>query len=174
MRRWTPRLFDGDRLKSTVRNHIMDTIGNWFISQGFEGMSHWLHIWLAGSGITHQWGNGDLDVLFGVDMTKLASNNKRYRGLPESALAPAVNQQLKEAVWPSEAHVKFGGSTYEITYFWNPGTGTDITALRPYAAYDVVGSKWIVRPPFSLLTPESYIPIPGSTPLTLTMPQPRF
>jgi hypothetical protein len=141
-----PCLFDGDHLKPVVRGHIMNILYDWFTSQGFEGMDYWLHIWLAGSGITNQYGNGDLDVLFGVDMVKLASNNQQYKGLPESTLAPNVNTLLKEDVWPRESHTNFGGSTYEITYFLNPGTGDDIRGIHPYAAYDVVHSDWTVRP----------------------------
>jgi hypothetical protein len=153
-----PHLFDGDRLKPRVRNHIMTTLGDWFTHQGFKGMSHWLHIWLAGSGITNQYGNGDLDVLFGVDMTRLASNNQQYRGLPESALSAGINEALKKDVWPGESHTNFGGSVYEITYFLNPGTGSDISRINPYAAYDVVGSEWTVRPPVVAADPRSQFP----------------
>jgi hypothetical protein len=124
----------------------MTTLGDWFTLHHFKGMSHWLYIWLAGSGITNQYGNGDLDVLFGVDMTKLASNNPGWRGLPESQIAADVNEGLKATVWPRESHTNFGGSTYEITYFLNPGTGDDIRGIHPYAAYDVVHSDWTVRP----------------------------
>jgi len=141
-----------------VRSHIIGTLTDWFTKQGFKGTQYWLHIWLAGSGITNQYGNGDLDVLFGVDMTRLASNNPQYKGLPESALSAGINEALKKDVWPGEENIKFGGSTYTATYFFNPGTGTSIESIHPYAAYSVTDDEWTVRPPEVPADPRSQYP----------------
>ena len=62
-------------------------------------------------------------------------------------LAAALNSELKIGLWPQTADQVFGQHKYEVTYFYNAGTGTDITHIHPYAAVDVMSGKWVVRPP---------------------------
>lgn len=53
-----------------------------------------------------------------------------------------------------------GGSQkrYEITFFWNPGTSTDIRVIHPYAAYNLVEDRWDVRPPVLPTDPHELYP----------------
>jgi hypothetical protein len=124
--------------------------------------SDWLHIWIAGSGVTYQWsasrGNGDLDVLFSMDVSAFEQANKGWLGLPESELAADVNEGLKAHLWPETAQTRFGNRTYEVTFFWNPGTGHDITNIHPYAAIDVLTNTWAVPPPQLPADPRSLYP----------------
>lgn len=145
-----PSLFDGDRLRPIVRERLLAMLEDGLQSAlNMQGMDSWLHAWLAGSGITYQWegGEGDLDVLFGVDMTRFYLANPQYTGIPEDAAAEWVNGQLKKVVWPTTSHTRFDQRTYEVTFFWNPGTDDDIRNIKPYAAYDLRRDTWIVPPP---------------------------
>lgn len=162
-----PSLFDGDRLKPEVRMWLLGMLADGLARYlDLKGSDSWLHVWLAGSGITYQWsgdrGNGDLDVLFGVDMAAFTRLNPQYTGLPESYVADHADQVLKQKLWPATADAHFGSQSYEVTFFWSPGTGSDITKIHPYAAYDLQHDAWVVRPPElpadprSLYAPEWY------------------
>ena len=146
-----PNLFENGRLREKVRNHLLGTLVNWLDeTMAAHEMQSWLHVWLAGSGISYQWaasrGNGDLDVLFGVNLGKFQAANHGW-DWSEAETAAQVNDGMKEGLWPSTAQTRFGFGTYEVTYFWNPGTGSDIKKIHPYAAYDLVKDKWAVPPP---------------------------
>jgi hypothetical protein len=135
-----------------VREWLLATLENGLRKYlDLSGVNEWLHVWLAGSGITYQWagdrGNGDLDVLFGVDMERFVHWNPGFSGLPESYVADHADEVLKQKLWPATAHQRFGQQEYEVTFFWNPGTGSDITRIHPYAAYDLKGDAWVVSPP---------------------------
>ena len=149
-----PNLFDGTALKQEVRSYITGELAHG-LALVFDGhatiQSDWLHIWLAGSGVTYQWsasrGNGDLDVLFSMDIVPFEQDNPGWRGTSEADLALAVNEGLKAQLWPQTSRTRFGNQVYEVTFFWNPGTGKDIRNIHPYAAYDVVTGTWAVPPP---------------------------
>lgn len=146
-----PNLFDGNTLKSEVRQHILGRLKHWFGFQGYRVDPAWLHVWIAGSGVTYQWaasrGNGDLDVLFSVDVTEFESANPKWAGASENELAAGMTEELRQTLWGEEAQTGFGSQVYEVTYFWNPGTGSDIRNIHPYAAIDVVTGEWAVPPP---------------------------
>lgn len=147
-----PNLFDGTHLKHDVRQWLLLTLAEGLAKYlDLAGANEWLHAWLAGSGITYQWsadrGNGDLDVLFGVDMARFTHWNPDFSGLPESYVADHADEVLKQKLWPATAHQRFGQQEYEVTFYWNPGTGADITRIHPYSAYDLKGDAWVVCPP---------------------------
>jgi len=147
-----PNLFDGDHLKSEVQSHVLNVLNRWFTTKGFKSIDSWLHAWIAGSSISYQWaadrGNGDIDVLFGIDMGPFIRSNQEYSELGEPNLAAMITDSLKAEVWPGESNVRFGDRVYEVTYYFNSRTGKDIaSALHPYAAYDLVSDMWTVRPP---------------------------
>lgn len=147
-----PHLFDAEHLKPDVRAWVEGTIFS-FLSRDMHLLNPpaWLHIWIAGSGVTYQWnagrGNGDLDVLVGISMPAFFKANSQYKGIPDADLASWMNQQMRDDLWPKTAHQDINGHTYEVTFYWNPGVGADLTIIHPYAAYDVLADKWKVRPP---------------------------
>lgn len=158
-----PALFAAEYLKPRVSRWIWSTIKEFLTAE--MHMTHtekWLHVWLAGSGVTYQWdadrGNGDLDVLIGVSFKKFAEANPKYKGLPEVQVAEWLNQEMKDELWPKTAHKDFSGQTYEVTFYWNPGVEADITVINPYAAYDVLADKWKVRPPKLPADPSTLYP----------------
>lgn len=146
-----PALFNGESLKPEVRHYIINMLDQ-YIEERFawNNPKSWIHIWLAGSGVSHQWaadrGNGDLDVLFGVDMKAFAKANPDWAAYSEDELAPVVNEYLKRDLWPVTANHAWNGKAFEVTFYWNPGTGADIQNINPYAAIDVQNNKWAVKP----------------------------
>jgi hypothetical protein len=105
------------------------------------------HVWLAGSGITYQWSAqrdpGDLDVLIGINARVISARNPLYAGLSEQDLTEKMNAEMKALLWPTTANWK----GFEVTFYINPGTGSDIRNIHPYAAYDVSEGHWTVTPP---------------------------
>lgn len=158
-----PNLFDDIHLKTEIRMWLLGILGDGLARYlDLKGSDSWLHAWLAGSGITYQWsgdrGNGDLDVLFGVDMLTFTRRNPEYSGLPESYVADRADSVLKRKLWPTTAHERFGSQEYEVTFFWNAGTGSDITRIHPYAAYDLGRDAWAVAPPVLPHDPRGLYP----------------
>ncbi|WP_409238294.1 hypothetical protein [Streptomyces sp. PA5.6] len=159
-----PNLFDGTHLKPNIRDWILAALREFFLAT--PGFDQWAEVWLAGSGITYQWkadrGNGDLDVLIGVDHAQFTHRNDRYAGLTSEETAKHVNESLRAALWPKTAHTQIGDRTYEVTFYWNSAHGVkDITAINPYAAYSLTRDEWTVTPPslprdVRSLYPDSY------------------
>lgn len=144
-----PRLFDGDHLKPGVREMLVRNLYSFWGSK-YNTPRSWSTVWLAGSGISYQWaasrGNGDLDVLIGVDYDDFYDANPSYRGLSETDLAAIFNEELHQGLWPHTAETAIGGGIFEVTYYVNPNS-TDIRNINPYAAYDLSHDSWTVRPP---------------------------
>lgn len=164
-----PHLFDGERIRDNVRTFVNSKLINWFNNEtGLKGARNWLHVWIAGSGVTYQWqasrGNGDLDVLFGVDWVKFRQMNDDETGNSvmaidsEDEMADIVNTELKASLWPETAEQNLNGQIYEVTFYWNPGTGTNIKNIHPYAAYDLTTNTWSVRPPKLAQDPATLYP----------------
>lgn len=156
-----PYLFDGEHLRPQVRQRLLVELEDGLNeSLNLAGIEHWLHAWLAGSGITYQWegGEGDLDVLFGVEMGPFVHHNPNFSGIPEKAASEWINTKLKQKVWPATSHTRFGQRTYEVTFYWNPGTHDRIENINPYAAYDLKRDVWAVPPPMLPHDPHSLYP----------------
>lgn len=145
-----PALFSADgRLNPDIRDYVLSHLFDFFRWEGIQ-VGNWLHTWLAGSGISYQWkasrGNGDLDVLLGVDLAVFSDLNPEFAAGSRQQLAATVNEQMKKYLWPLTAQARFGESTYEVTYYWNPEVSDDITVIRPYAAWNLDDSQWDVLP----------------------------
>lgn len=145
-----PALFSSDnRLNPGVRDEILGALFDFLRHENIQAGS-WLHAWLAGSGISYQWrasrGNGDLDVLLGVQVPGFLAINPGFAAGDRAGLAGVFNEQMKKYLWPLTAATTFGGTTYEVTYYWNPQVSNDIDVIRPYAAWDLMTSDWTVPP----------------------------
>lgn len=123
----------------------------------YHNAKRWTTLWLAGSGVSYQWaagrGNGDLDVLFGVDYDMFISSNPDYQWMERHEIVQAVDYDLKANLWPSTAYTgfEFNGFTkyYELTFFLNDYVTADtgsIVNIHPYAAYDLTHDSWTVKP----------------------------
>lgn len=144
-----PRLFDGDRIHPHVRKWILDTLYA-FWSSRYHRPKTWSTVWIAGSGISYQWaasrGNGDLDILIGVEYDEFFEANPTFSGLDEVDLASIFNEELHAELWPATANTHIGDGIFEVTWYVNPNS-TDIRNINPYAAYNLSADGWTVRPP---------------------------
>ena len=147
-----PVLLNNDRIRPEVRRQILQTLYRFWLPR-YNRPEAWSTVWIAGSALTHQWsaqrGNGDLDVLVGVNYPLFYSANPVFRGLTEKQCAKHFNAEFAAQLLPSTANMTFtngGGSrAFEVTFYVNPGA-TDIRAIHPYAAYNLSADEWTVRP----------------------------
>ncbi|MFD6934583.1 hypothetical protein ACFWAP_00305 [Streptomyces goshikiensis] len=155
-----PNLFAGTTVIPEVRRWILDTLYQFWDSR-YAAATTWAEVWLAGSGISYQWdadrGNGDLDVLIGVDFAQFAWYNHDYAGLTNQELADLFDEELKAELWPRTASVEIGDRRYEVTYYVNPNS-RDIRNINPYAAYSLTKDEWTVPPPELPADPRELYP----------------
>lgn len=153
-----PHLFVNgtDHIRPEIRDWVLKTLyGFW--NTRYKGAEEWSTVWIAGSGISYQWaaarGNGDLDILIGVDFPAFFRDNQKYLGFSEQDVAEIFNQEFHAHLWPQTATTEFSSTVtgdlkkaYEVTFYVNPRS-TDIRDIRPYAAYNLSDDSWTVRPP---------------------------
>lgn len=153
-----PNLFEGTQLLPNVRQKLLDLFFDHMATMSVNPHS-WTMLWLAGSGISYQWhadrGNGDLDVLLGIDYTKFVTDNPEFQYYSRHEIAEKMDAMLKQHLWPKTAHTVFGNQVYEVTYYLNPDTENfddSIKNIHPYAAYNLTEDHWTIEP----MTPEEY------------------
>lgn len=150
-----PHIFSKDKsVRPEVREWILTTLYRFWDGRFVWAHQGWSTVWLAGSGASYQWkanrGNGDLDILIGVDLPEFLSVNPEYAGLDKEQIADLMDEQLKDELWKKTANTSFHGQTYEVTFYVNPenvAAYPDIRAINPYAAYNLTDDCWTVRPP---------------------------
>ncbi|MFJ1700342.1 hypothetical protein ACIOHC_35725 [Streptomyces sp. NPDC088252] len=147
-----PALFDAAYdMHPAVRAHILTTLYQFWTKRGYREPGTWATTWLAGSGASYQWagdrghGDGDLDILVGIDWDTFYLTNPLWSGVGLNQIIDRMDDELRHLLWPRTAHTKFGGRTYEVTYFANKNS-SDIRDINPYAAYNVTDDVWTVRP----------------------------
>lgn len=154
-----PHLFNSkEQLYPDVRSRITRPLYE-YLGLKYRNPESWTMAWLAGSGISYQWaasrGNGDLDVLFGIDFNQFVNDNPEYRWYDRGEIANMIDADLKDRLWPMTAHEpfyfgEFDIQYYEVTYFLNQYVEDDpdsIVNIKPYAAYNLNYDEWTVRPP---------------------------
>lgn len=138
-----PRLFVNGKLKDWVADDIEMLVFDFFKDKlHLEGIEAWLHIWLAGSGVSFQWAGvepSDLDCLIGIHWTQFRQTNGDFRGLTDGEIAGWLNNNLYTGL--NNDH----WNSFELTFYVNPNA-TDITNIHPYAAWDVTCGCWTVPP----------------------------
>lgn len=150
-----PQLFEGRELRPNVRQKILDMFYKYMDSH-YHGARDWSMLWLAGSGVSYQWagdrGNGDLDVLFGIDFNKFVSANPDFHHYDRETIAQSLDAHIKKELWPSTSKIRFSNGdvrSYEVTYYLNPLTemyDDSIKLIHPYAAFNVTEDHWTVDP----------------------------
>lgn len=153
-----PNIFSGRDIKIDVRSQLLETLYSGLEEIGFKYPWEWVYAWLAGSGATRQYGNGDLDVLFGADLTQFLRSNPQFPKLSLPEVATYVDEILKQTLWPKTRNYKIGSGHYEVTFYWNPTTGKSIENVHPYAAIDLLNGKWVVEPPQVSKDPHTMYP----------------
>jgi len=148
-----PNLFEGEHLRPDVRDTILRIYMD-YMGRNYNNPQHWSMVWLAGSGISFQWaasrGNGDLDVLFGIDYSEFVTANPDYMYFDRHEIAEMITSDLRKNLWPVTAHTYFGMGEYELTFFLNDSVEAgenSIVHIHPYAAYNLTKDQWTVKPP---------------------------
>lgn len=148
-----PNLFEGEHLRPDVRDTILRIYMD-YMGSHYNDPRNWSMVWLAGSGISFQWaanrGNGDLDVLFGIDFSEFVTSNPEFVYYDRHEIAEWITADLKKNLWPKTAHTYFGLGEYELTFFLNEGVEAhhdSIVHIHPYAAYNLTKDQWTVKPP---------------------------
>lgn len=150
-----PQLFEGNELKFYVRSRILSLLFD-YLAGKYNGAHEWTMAWLAGSGISYQWaadrGNGDLDVLLGINYTGFVDANPAFSGMDRYDISYIINDDLRTNLWPSTSMVIFNRGderAYEVTYYLNFDTEAyddSIKRIHPYAAYNLTEHHWTVEP----------------------------
>jgi len=139
-----PRLFRNQKLIPSVREGILATLFN-FLEEHFTSPADWSYVWLAGSGVSHQWAAdrtpGDLDCLVGIQYPKFRMANELYKGLSDKEISSMFNQLFRLSLWPQTADYM---GAFELTFYVN--VQTDIRKIKPYAAYSLISDDWSVAP----------------------------
>ncbi|MGW9067846.1 GNAT family N-acetyltransferase [Streptomyces yangpuensis] len=159
------RLFDGDRMHPEVRQHLLGLLHGFWAPRYGDSWQSWARVYLAGSEASHFYGNGDLDLLIGIDHEALHQHVDAFTGEPNSAIDEKLTDELRHGLndparmLPGPDGKQTG--PWENTWFVNPGS-YDIREIKPYAAYDITRDEWAVRP---VEVPEDFGPekLPEST-----------
>jgi GNAT superfamily N-acetyltransferase len=145
------RLFDGEHLKSGVREVLMTRLAG-VLSPVLGPDWHVLaHVWLAGSQAS-KWtgpdleGNGDLDVLIGLAHTHARVAAPSLASLTDAGIEKHLNTILQARFNESHWHPPFdpSGKEYDLTGYVNHVS--NIRQIKPYAAYDLTDDDWTVKP----------------------------
>jgi 2'-5' RNA ligase len=146
------RLFQGDHLRPEVRQDILDRVGG--VLGAYDGWEKWTRVYFAGSQAA-QWldqngqGNGDFDILIGIDFEEFRDRNPRFEEMEDAEIANTLTEELWTKANAKEYYFTLhdGRSVgpFDRTFFVSP-RAWDIKALHPYAAYNVTSDDWAVHP----------------------------
>jgi len=114
------------------------------------GGESWSHVWLAGSGVSHQWAAnrdpGDLDCLIGIDYARFRESNTRFTGLSDKEISQLLNEGFREQLHPITGRFL---DSFELTFYVN--VRSNIVDIKPYAAYSLTDDDWTVAPELTTL-----------------------
>jgi 2'-5' RNA ligase len=146
------RLFSGDHLRPEVRQDILDRVGG--VLGAYDGWEKWTRVYFAGSQAA-QWldqngqGNGDFDILIGIDFEEFRGLNPQFEEIEDAEIATTLTDELWAKANAKEYYFTLhdGRSVgpFDRTFYCNP-RAWDIKALHPYAAYNVTSDDWAVHP----------------------------
>lgn len=145
-----PRLFDeNERMHPEVRQHLLSLLNGFWAPKYGDSWQTWARVYLAGSEASHWYGNGDLDILIGIDHEALHHHVDRFTGEPDSAIDEQLTDELRHGL-NDDARMLPGPDgkdtgPWENTWYVNPDS-YDIRDIKPYAAYDITRDEWAVKP----------------------------
>ena len=139
-----PGLFRNDKMIPAVRNGIMAILFG-HLARKYSSPESWSAVWLAGSGVSYIWSAhrdpADLDCLVGIDYVVFRQANPKFIGLSNQEIASMLNEGFREELQPTTENYL---GTYELTFYVN--VASDITSIKPYAAYSLTNDDWTVTP----------------------------
>lgn len=169
-----PRLFDeNERMHPIVRQYLLSLLNAFWVPKYGDSWQSWARVYLAGSEASHFLGpggigNGDLDILIGVNYELARHYVDAFTGEPDGALGDRLTEELRAGL-NDDARMLPGvdgkeTGPWENTWFVikDPSGAGDIRNIKPYAAYDMTADDWAVRP---VETPDDFGPekLPEST-----------
>jgi GNAT superfamily N-acetyltransferase len=161
-----PRLFDSDdRMHPIVRQHLLSLLNAFWAPKYGDSWQSWARVYLAGSEASHWYGNGDLDILIGIDHDTARHFVDAFTGEPDNAIDEKLTDELRHGLnddlrmLPGPDGKDTG--PWENTWYVNPDS-YDIRDIKPYAAYDITRDEWAVKP---VEVPDDFGPekLPEST-----------
>jgi GNAT superfamily N-acetyltransferase len=161
-----PRLFDeNERMHPIVRQHLLSLLNSFWAPKYGDSWQSWARVYLAGSEASHFYGNGDLDILIGIDHDALNHHVDTFVGEPPAAVDEKLTDELRHGL-NDDARMLPGPDgketgPWENTWYVNPSS-YDIRDIKPYAAYDITRDEWAVKP---VEVPDDFSPekLPEST-----------
>lgn len=169
-----PRLFDeNEQMHPIVRQHILSLLNSFWAPKYGDSWQSWARVYLAGSEASHFLGpggigNGDLDILIGINYELARHYVDAFTGEPDGALGDRLTEELRAGLnddvrmLPGPDGKETG--PWENTWFVikDPSGTGDIRNIKPYAAYDMTADDWAVRP---VEVPDDFGPekLPEST-----------
>lgn len=143
-----PRLFRDHVMHDEVRAELAEKFRR-HVQDRFHGAESWAKVWLAGSGASYQWAAnrepGDLDMLIGVDYPQFRYHNQQYGQLTDAEVSSMLTEGFRAHLNGPWSPPTDPTSSFDATWYCNPGS-TDIRAIKPYAAYDILNGRWDVEP----------------------------
>ncbi|MET7363326.1 GNAT family N-acetyltransferase [Streptomyces sp. NPDC005562] len=144
-----PRLFDGDRMRPEVRQHLLSLLHGFWAPRYGDSWQTWARVYLAGSEASHFYGNGDLDILIGINHEALHQHVDAFTGEPDNAIDEKLTDELRHGLNDETRMLPGPNGTetgpWENTWYVNPSS-YDIQDIKPYAAYDITRDEWAVKP----------------------------
>jgi GNAT superfamily N-acetyltransferase len=146
-----PRLFDGEHMRPEVRQYLLSLLNSFWAPRYGDSWQSWARVYLAGSEASHFYGNGDLDILIGINYDLAHQHVDAFTGEPDIALGDKLTEEL-HAHLNDDLRMLPGpdGETgpWENTWFIlrDPSGTGDIRHIHPYAAYDITADDWAVKP----------------------------
>jgi hypothetical protein len=151
-----PCVFDEQGLMEEARERIVGHILP-VLESAAPGARDWLAFRVIGSGASYNWDEGgDLDVQVWVDVEAYAAGG----GTDPDGLVKRLRAACGPVNYPTVASLGLTtedcAGTMQVQYYVKAGRGTyeEVRAERPYAAWDLDGTGWIVEP--WPITPEFY------------------
>src|SRR5882757_1425337 len=153
------RLFDENgKLRPDVRGYIVSMLTAFWMLRYRNGRK-WAKVYFAGSEAS-EWtsdsleGNNDFDVLIGVDYDAFRTEHGQISSrakLTDQQITDRMNEEFRSGMNPLTKAIMIdvdGTPTgpWDNTWYVNPDS-YDILKIKPYAAYDVTGDTWVVKPP---------------------------
>jgi hypothetical protein len=141
-----PRLFDG-RTKKMLPHVAAVILGDLdaYWHKTYPDWKDWTRVYLAGSEASEWYGNNDLDTLLGIEHKRLRKAHPEFESMLDDEIDAYLTKGLKEHLNDEEWTAPWDGQTWHRTYYVNPASW-DIRSIKPYAAYDITRSRWIVEP----------------------------
>jgi hypothetical protein len=147
-----PTLFEGNHLRPWVRTWVIRTVHT-ILGRDMMHPDSWSRIWISGSGVSYQWSANrepaDLDLMVGINYVDFRRANPAYAGFTDGEIASSLNEHMYRELQGPMGEFPADGSDYEVTAYVNRGVTAapdSISAINPYAAYDVTSDEWSVVP----------------------------